>query len=304
MSLAALQQRPELLKPPESVLSRIAYRGRGVALCGPDKSGKSTLMRHATTAITLGRSFLGGPTQVGRVVLLGLEEAVGDAVRHLTGLGADPDRVQILTLSPPDVLERTSDLLGRWPADLVIVDSLQEYARVTRGSAPEDGNNAGWGDVVRPLVRLARDHDVAVVALHHVRRSDGEFRGPGEIAAAVDAIFVLAMPNTADDLTTRRIRGRGRWAIEPFTVALRDGHYELASGGELSVDALVLLWVERHPGASKRSVREGVKRRGTAVDAAINRLVNRGAIEDRGSGDRMLLHMPSGQLSTEFGDGA
>ena len=73
MSLAALQQRPELLKPPESVLNRIAYRGRGVALCGPDKSGKSTLMRHATTAITLGRSFLGGPTQVGRVVLLGLE---------------------------------------------------------------------------------------------------------------------------------------------------------------------------------------------------------------------------------------
>ena len=63
----------------------------------------------------------------------------------------------------------------------MVVDSLQEYARVTIGAAPDDGDNAGWSAVIRPLVQLAREYDIAVVVLHHVRRSDGHFRGAGEL---------------------------------------------------------------------------------------------------------------------------
>lgn len=294
--LSDLLARPELLEPPECVMARLGFRGRAVLLAGPDKSGKSTLAAHGVTALTLGRSFLGEPTRAGRVVWLGLEEALGDAVRRFQELGANPDRVQLVTMTPPDLLDRTSALLDDWPADLLVVDSLHEYARVTCGTTPDDGDNAGWGAVVRPLVALARRYDIAVLLLHHVRRSDGQARGASEILAAVDATLEIQLPTNGQDATTRRIRGRGRWPIEAVNVALRDGRYELASTGELSLDTLVLLAVENDPGISKRKIRGAVQGRASAIDAAVNRLTERGAIEDRGKGQRSAFHPPSNQL--------
>jgi hypothetical protein len=288
--LSALLARPELLAPPECVLPRLAYRARAVLLAAPDKAGKSSLAADGAATLTLGRSWLGEPTTRGRVVWLGLEEALGDAVRRFSALGADPSRVQLVTMTPPDLLERTSALLDGWPADLLVVDSLAEYARVTCGQAPDDGDAAGWGAVVRPLVALARAHGIAVLLLHHVRRSDGQARGSSEILAAVDATLEMLLPSAGEDPTTRRIRGRGRWPIEPVRLALRDGRYELASGAELSPDALVLIHVEREPGTSRAATRRAVQARASVVDAAIGQLIERGAIVDRGTGSRSALY--------------
>jgi energy-coupling factor transporter ATP-binding protein EcfA2 len=288
--LADLLARPELLKPPECVVPRLAYRGRLVLLAGPDKSGKSTLLSHATAALTREAPFLGGAVgaRSGRVIWMGLEEAVGDAVRRLAELEADPDRVQLVVCAPRDLLDQTRALLAEWPADLLVIDSLTEYARIAYGAIPDDGDNAGWAAVLRPLVGVAREHDVAVVVLHHVRRSDGQFRGAGEIAAAADALLELVPPTSGEDQTMRRIRGRGRWTVEPFAVALREGRYELAGGSELSVDVRVLLHIEANPGTSKAATRKAVGGRATVVDAAINRLLERGAIEDSANGRRGL----------------
>ena len=293
--LAELLQRPELLVPPECVLPRLGYRGRGVLLCGPDKSGKSTLLAHGVAALTRGRTFLGESTNAGRVVWCGLEEATGDAVRRFHQLGADPDRIQLVTLAPTDLLKQTDQLLGDWPADLWVVDSLQEYARVTAGETPGDGDNAAWGSIVRPAVALARKHDISLIVLHHARRSDGAGRGASEIFAAVDATLELYLPTASEDPTVRRIQGRGRWPIERFTVRLQDGHYSLGGGGQLSTDALVLLHVEQNPGATKSGLRKAVKARATAVDAAIHQLEERGAIQNRGTEDRPRYYTPSDQ---------
>lgn len=300
-TLAELLERPELLKPPECVVPRLAYRGRCVLLAGPDKSGKSTLLAHAGAKLSHGHTWLGEATTQGRVVHLGLEEALGDAVRRYADLGADPERVQLVTMAPPDLLARTSALLDSWPADLLVVDSLAEWARVTMGQAPDDGDASGWGAIVRPLVALARQHNLAVVLLHHVRRSDGQARGSGEILAAVDATYELQVTGPSEDPTLRRIRGRGRWPIEPYSVVYTDGRYGLAGGGVLSLDALVLIHVEGHPGASKNNIRQAVQGRATAVDAAVARLIERGAIENRGTSDRPQYFTPSPQV--EIGDG-
>lgn len=283
MTLAELLKRPELLEPPECVMPRLAFRGRGLLFCAPDKSGKSTFFAHAVRALTLGHSWLGEPTVQGRVVWCGLEEALGDAVRRFHELGADPERIQLVTLAPNDLLERTDVVLTEWPADLLVVDSLHEYARITYGETPADGDNALWGAVVRPLLSLARRHNVALCILHHVRRSDGEGRGASEIFAAVDATLTMYMPKAGDDPTVRRIHGRGRWAIEPFSVALKDGVYGLAGDGDLSLDARLLLHVETKPGQSTNQLRElGGSRKQTVV-AALNRLAARGAIRNHGS---------------------
>jgi hypothetical protein len=289
-TLADLLARPELLKPPECVVPRLAYRGRLVLLAGPDKSGKSTLLSHATAALSRMAPFLGAAVgaRSGRVVWMGLEEAVGDAVRRLADLEADATRVQLVIYAPRDLLERTRALLSEWPADLLVIDSLTEYARTACGAIPDDCDNAGWAAVVRPLVAVAREHDIAVVVLHHVRRSDGQFRGAGEIAAAADALLELVPPNAGEDPAMRR------------RVALRDGRYELAGGAELSVDARVLLHIEGAPGTSKTATRKAVGGRAAAVDAAINRLLDRGAIEDSASG-RPGLWPASGQQEMGVG---
>jgi hypothetical protein len=301
-SLAELQAQPGLLDPPQNVVPRLAYRGRLVILAGPDKSGKSTLLAHAAAALTNGQPFFGEPTKPGRVVWLGLEEAVSDAVRRFVSLGANGERVQVLATPAHDLLIRLDALLNGWPADLVVVDSLQEYARVTCGTIPPDGDNAAWSGVVRPLVALARSRDVALDLLHHVRRVDGQYRGASEIAAAADAVLEIVLPVATEDQSVRRIRGRGRWNIERFTVALRDGAYELGGGGgELSIDARVLLFVENNPGASRTQIRKQVEGRAATIGAAINRLELEGAIENVGSERQAKYATPSGQESLGVG---
>lgn len=289
-TLADLYARPELLKPPEAVLPPIAYRGRLVVFSGPDKAGKSTLFAHGAAAITTQRRFLNALPVHGRVVWVGLEEALSDAVLRFHDLGANPDRVQLLTTSTRDVFVQTRSLLADWPADLVLIDSLTEYARTTLGSAPKDGDNAGWADVVRPLSRLAHDSNTAFVVLHHVRREDGQSRGAGDIAATADALFEMEVAGKGEDPNIRRIKGRARWPVEPFSVALRDGVYQLDGGTPLSRDALILIHVEQNPGCSLRDLREKVGGRTEVLSGAVRTLISRGAIEDRGAGDRMALY--------------
>ena len=291
--------RPELLRAPEPLVPRLAWRGRAVLFAGPDKSGKSTIAAHAATALTRGGLWLDGRCVAGRVVWCGLEEALADAVRRFKALGADPDRVQLLAVPPAKLYEALVTLLESFPADLIVIDSLLEYARVTGGgSPPEEGDNPGWAAVIRPLVALTRSHDLALLLIHHVRRSDGQYRGAGDIAAAADVLLELTVAREGEDATLRRVRGRGRWAVEPFAVRLVGDVLELA-GGEPSMDVRVMMEVERHPGSSRRQVRDRIGGRGTVIDAAVNRLVNAGAVEDRQDGRGSRLYPASGQYDFE-----
>jgi hypothetical protein len=278
-TLRSLMDRPELLAPPEAVVPRLAYRGRATLFAGGDKAGKSTLWAHAAAALTRGDPWLDGRCEPGRVVWVGLEEAVGDAVRRFSELEADPDRVQLVLLGTSDLLDRLGELLEEWSADLVVVDSLAEYARVTGGAAPDDGDAAGWGSVIRPVVALSRKHDCAVTVLHHVRRSDGQYRSSSEIAAAVDALFEMGLAAKTDPPTVRRIKGRARWQVDPFAVRLDDGEYRLGAGEPMTVEDRVLLFVTSRPsGASKREIREGVTGRARSIDEAIGAMVSDGRL--------------------------
>ncbi len=294
-TLAELLENPKMLDPPERIVPRLGYRARALCLAGPDKSGKSSLLAYAVARLSRRAWFLGERVggHSGRAVWLGIEEAVGDAVRRFKAFNADPERVQLVILAPTDLLAQTEALLTDWPADLVVIDSLAEYARVTLGRAPDSGDDAGWGAVVRPLVALARKYDCAVVILHHVRKSDGVYRGSSEIAAAVDAMLELALPpKDAGDQTLRYVKGRGRWTVEPFTFRMTDdGDFDLAGGSELTVETRVLLHVEQNPGTSKTAIRKAVTGRSRAVDEAIEKLLRQGAIEHDVAGYRMAQNL-------------
>lgn len=292
--LRELLARPELLKPPEVVLPRLAWRGRSTLFVAPDKSGKSTLAALGCAAITRGATFLGEACTRGFSVWCGLEEALADAVQRFVTLNADPDRLHVLALQPRDLLQRLDTLLREQAVRLIVVDSLAEYARVTEGAAPEDGDASGWGQVVRPLIALARQHEAGLLMTHHPRRSDGQYRGSGEIAAAVDALYEMTVPPQGEDQNVRRFRGRARWPTEPFSVRWTGTNYLLSGGGELSLDARVLADIQENPGTSRNSLCERLGGRKTAVLAALDQLINRGAVEDQG-GHRGRLFPASGQ---------
>lgn len=274
VSLRDLLERPELLEPPEEVVPRIGFRDRATLVSAPDKAGKTTLVAHASAAVTRGRQFLDGRAVHGRCVWCGLEEALGDAVLRFRDLNADPDRMKILTIRPPDLLLSLDSLLSTWPADYIAIDSLIEWARAIRGAAPEDGDASAWGTVIRPLVQLAREHHVAMSILHHPRRSDGQYRGSLEIAAAVDCLWEMLMPGDDEpDRTIRRFRGRARWPVEPWSLRMVDGRYELGGSGPVSLDVRVVADAAENPGTSKSAQRGRLKCGKGVHDAAVHRLV-------------------------------
>lgn len=280
--LRELLDRPELLLPPASVIPRLAWRGRTTGLVGPDKSGKSTLSGHAVAALTTKGHWLGETMEKGRAVIVAPDEAVGDTVRRLNEAGAHPDRTQILILRPPDLLRELNALLTEWPADLIIVDSLAEWARMMLGRAPEDGDSSGWGAVVRPLVQVSRDHDCATILLHHPRRSDGQYRGSGEIAAAVDCLLEITMPQNGEDPTLRRFRGRARWPLEEFSLRLHENEYVMGGGGLLSIEARILMDLAVYPGTSRNQQHDRIGGNRSKYLASINIMMDAGMVIERG----------------------
>ena len=73
---------------------------------------------------------------IGNAVVCAPDEAIGDTVRRLQDLKADPERIRLLTLNPPDLLGALDALLASSPADLVVVDSLAEWPRLAPGRSP------------------------------------------------------------------------------------------------------------------------------------------------------------------------
>jgi hypothetical protein len=293
VSLAQLMERPELLKPPPAVIPRLSHQGRTTLLVSPDKSGKTTLVAQAGAEASKRGQFLGEPigANSGKVVWIGLEEALGDGVRRFHEFGAAPDNIMVVILQNPKLLEETRALLAVWPADLLILDSLTEYARVVRGTVPEDGDTSGWAGIIRPLVHLTREFPaLSSILLHHPRRSDGQYRGSGEIAAAVDCLLEMRPPKENEDPTTRHLTGRARWYVPPFDVRFHNGRYELTGGQELSLDARVIIHVEQNPGVSISELRRLVGGRAGIVDRTVSELVSRGVILDLGKKGQHAYH--------------
>ena len=291
-TLRSILDDPDAMKEPEAVMPRLAYAGRLTLLSAREKEGKSTLASAGAAAVSDGARFLGEMGKAGPVLWVGLEEHPGDTARRFQGFGAQGDRVFLL-----EVLEQPfADLAAaveQSGAVLVVVDTLSRFAETLVRDASK---STEWTPVMGGLTRVARETGAAVLVLHHARK-DGGYRDSTAIGAGVDAIFEMT---AGDDGTTRKIKGKGRWAIEEFSVRLEGDRYSLAAG-ELTVDARVLLFVERNPGCSMRALREGVSGKAALVDAAAHRLLDTGAIEDRGDMTGRKLY-PKHRDTVEAGD--
>lgn len=265
---------PELSAPPEPIVPRLAYRGRTSMLAAREKAGKSTLASAGAAAVSTGTRFLGEQAVRGPVLWVGVEEALGDMANRLADFGCDQEDVFILDR----VAEPMADVhtaVERVRPVLIVIDTLATFVSTLD---LDPGSATAWTPVMAALTRLARDNGAALLLLHHARKSDGRYRDSTAIGAGVDLILEM---DEGDGGQVRKVRGRGRWSVEDFSVRLADDRWTLESG-ELSLDTLVLLHVREHPGASTTSIRGGVRGKARLIDDAIARLVSRGAIVDFG----------------------
>ena len=285
--LALLLSRPELLAPPKEVIPRIAWQGRTTGLIGPDKSGKSTLLGHAVAALTNGEMFLDRQVERGSALIVAPDEAVGDTVRRLQEVGADPNLTRLLTLHPEKLLDYLRAEMARETPTLLVVDSLAEWARLIAGRAPDDGDAAGWGAVVRPLVQLSRDFNCATVMLHHPRRSDGQYRGSGEIAAALDCLLEIRLPSKGEEITQRSFSGRARWPIEEFAIEMVGDRYQMV-GEPLPLESRILLDLSVAGPSKRNDQHQRLKVRKQTYLKTVQQMIDDGQLFEK----HMFLHTP------------
>jgi len=300
VSLATLETNPELLAPPSFVVPRFGVKGRASLLAGREKSGKSTLLAQLAADKSLGRRCMGEEVLPGLVLWLGLEEALNDAVRRFRDLEADPEKILLATYTPKDPLGEVRAIMDSHPVALLIVDSLYALAMAMLGKVPDSGDAATWGSVTRPLVNLSRKYGVGSITSHHAVKSEGGgYRDSTEIGASFDALYTLKLPTEKEPQNLRHVTMQGRWRYDPFDVEFSEGRYTMATGGTLSLDALLLIHIEQNPGISGTRLREMTHAKQNDVVNTLQALKSRGAIVPVGSGPTSGYAIPSPQHDLE-----
>lgn len=237
-------------------------------------------MGHAVAALSRGTLFFGNEVVRGSALVVAPDEAIGDTVRRLKELDCDTDQIRLLTMHTDRLLDLLRDEMDRHPPDLLLVDSLAEWARLVSGRAPDDGDSAGWGAVIRPLVQLSRDYNCATVVLHHPRRSDGQYRGSGEIAAALDCLLEIRLPSNGEDPNLRKFSGRARWPVEPFEVTFKGTHYEMTSSVELPIRTRIFFDLKVAGPSTRNQQIERLKIRKATYLSEIKQMIEDGLISD------------------------
>src|SRR6266571_4034856 len=219
---------PDALKLRDAVIPRIAWRGRVTAYSAPDKGGKSTLLSAGMVALATGQLFLGEVVHPSVSIWCLLEEHPGDFLPRVHAMGS-PGAQLVVFEQRPTIEDIRREIVERQAA-VVVFDTLIEWAgdRVT-----ETGQTGQWAPIMRELRTLARELNVAVVLLHHARRSDGKAADSRHITAQCDVVLEqLKLPkDTASGC--QEIVVRGRWIMGDFKVRLVDGkRCELVAGGD------------------------------------------------------------------------
>ncbi len=208
---------------PEWVLPGYAARGAVTVIGGHAKAGKTTFVAEGVGAVSAGALFLGEGTGGGAVLWIDLDQPKGLTAARLREhcLEAAPVYVQWGALP---TFEAMRHFCKRAQVALVVIDSLVQVYEL---AGVEDENDAVQvGRALRPILDLARRANVAVVLIHHLRKSEGneglDLRGSGALAAAVDVVvsFRRYSPAAEDDDAQRVLQAYSRYEETPRKVVI------------------------------------------------------------------------------------
>jgi hypothetical protein len=280
----------------EELITGLAWRGRHVMLAAREKLGKSTFVAAGAVAFSWGQRFLyPGDDQghvsapMGRVLWLAMDEAHSEAFSRLVENGALRTNISVQNPDNPAAFLSTALRDEKQRPDVVVIDSLFEYARRTTGEMPGSGDAAAWGPVVRPLSAWAHDHQVAIITIHHAGKATGEFRDSTEIGAAPDAILTMKQPaREPDDTPVRIIEVKARRSIRCTTYVVQLVQEEVQvplPTGPTTVRHDRYVWATAAPAPVPPSIREQIQ-----TFVAANPDSTQQAVLAAVSGDRNTAH--------------
>lgn len=201
-------------QPPNWAIEDLLPEGLTI-LAGSPKIGKSWLALDIGVSVTSGASVLGGyQTFQGEVLYLSLEDSYRRLKTRLLTITDEPAYTLHFQNAIPPMDQGGLLLLKTWlkehPAcKLVIIDTLARFMPTA-----DKGVNAYQADyhTVAKLQKLAMEHGIALLAIHHVRKNktgdvfDGVSGSSGIIGPA-DAVWVLQRPRT-ESRGTLTVTGR------------------------------------------------------------------------------------------------
>jgi hypothetical protein len=283
-----LAEDPSINEPMYHVIPMIAAARRLTILIAREKAGKSTFIAYCAACFSAGKSILGSPAfRPGRVLWVGLEEPVGDAVSRFLRIGATLSNVNVIDrLQGSTAVAQIVEEMKAFRPALVVIDSLSVLAR-TRGLSEK--SEEGWTEMMTALRHAAQDIGAAVVVLHHARKSDGEYRGSTAIGAAADQL--VTMERDKEEMI-RRFTSMGRWQIPDFstrfdmesgTFTLMDQNTEPWVGDDDSASRM-LQQLHEHPGTKKTALCEMIGGNAARMRALVDSLLASGQIEKRPDG--------------------
>ena len=292
--LSELWEDDALMRPPPPVVPRLAWAGRSTLLAAREKSGKSTLIGYIAALVTRGASFLGERCECGDVLLVGLEEFIGDAARRLRHFRADPEKISIMDSFKGDPAVRPLEIreqIERLKPILTIVDSLVAYAH-GRGI---DENDAAMATIVQPLTDIAHDTNTAMIVVHHANKTSGKSRGSTAITGATDIVCEFFQPDEDADPTRRRVRSVGRVPLIRLYDLKYDGEtYHLADGLDSPIEQQIIGVVRDRPGLSMSDLADAISGRRETTLNAIKNMVACRTLENRGeSATKAKLYAPT-----------
>jgi hypothetical protein len=202
------------------------------------------------------------------VIWYAIDEPAPDAVRRLSGQGADGNAVVIQVQRPtPEHMRRH---IAEFRPELIVVDTL---THLVADRLRNDRDAMEWVRALDPYIAVFRDTKTAVVLIHHTTKDGRDYRGSVQLGASIDVIATLRIPganaevdddpDTDPEIERRRVlevRGRG---IQGKDRLMWDGEAYQLGEGEMALSARVA-----------RAVSEGCRTRNEIAAAVGGRRAN------------------------------
>ena len=206
---------------------------------GEPKACKSFLALELAVAVASGRPCLHRfrVPHPGRVLLFAAEDALHvvrlrlEGLADAAGVALEQLDIQVITaprlrLDLPDDVERLTNTVAALRPRLLVLDP---FVRLHRRDENASGDVAPLLDLLR---QLQRQHQLAVVVVHHAKKGGGNvragqaLRGSSEFHAWADSLLYLRRHG---DRLTLSVEHRAAAAIEALALRLRtdDGHLAL-----------------------------------------------------------------------------
>jgi hypothetical protein len=193
------------------IVRPLAYAGGVSLIAGPPKAGKSTFAANLQRCRETGDPFLGSWAVANGPLLLVSEEGGVAIIYKTAGLHSldvlDRRAAVGAGLTFAQVLEVVAGWAATHLGGLVFIDTLAIWAEIENENDASEASKA-----VALVTALAQGTDLAIVLIHHVRKSGGDngdaIRGSGAILATVDIAVELSRVKLGSDDRWLDVQGR------------------------------------------------------------------------------------------------